>query len=226
MVQKGDGRVMKLFRRRHFLIDSFQYRLLVIHLVYFLTIVVVFAAALFAPLMMDLRAGTQDWSHKLESANLFLSLHTTLWPAVLILFVLLGAHAALVTHRIAGPLYRFRKVLDSVGRGDLSIRAVIRKHDYLTQDEACINQMIESLSKAISRVKEHSEELSISIMDIKKAAKNGSPSIPAEIAERLEHQLGQMRDHVDQFKLDHDKWDGSSRGTPTESKPTEVSRAT
>jgi methyl-accepting chemotaxis protein len=198
---------MKAFRRRHFLIDSLQYRLLVIHLVYFLTIVVVFAAALFAPLMLDLRAGPQDWSQKLESANMFLSLHKTLWPAVLILFLLLGAHAALVTHRIAGPLYRFRKIFDSVGKGDLSIRAVIRKRDYLTQDEASLNQMIDSLNKAIAQVKAHSNELSAIVEELKDSSKNGSSLPRREITERLEQQLERMRCHVDLFKLDGDPKD-------------------
>lgn len=196
--------MMNLFRRRHFLVDSFQNRLLVIHLVYFLTIVVVFAAALFAPIMMDLGADTQDWNSKLESANLFLSLHKTLWPAVFVLFVLLGAHSVLVTHRIAGPLYRFRKVYDSVGTGDLSIRAGIRKRDYLTRDEASLNQMIERLNKTIGGVKEHSNELSGLFMELKDSIKNGSSSPPREITERLEHELEQMKNHVDHFKLDSD----------------------
>jgi methyl-accepting chemotaxis protein len=207
------------FRRRHFLIDSLQYRLLVIHLVYFLTIVVVFAAALFAPLMMDLRAGSQDWSQKLESANLFLSLHSTLWPAVLILFLLLGAHAALVSHRIAGPLYRFRKVFDSVGKGDLSIRAVIRKRDYLTQDEASLNQMIDSLNESMGNVKEHSSELSGIFEELKDSSKNGSSQPREEIMERLGQQLEQMKLHLDHFNLVGDRADDAN---VTKSDPTEA----
>ena len=48
---------MRRHKRRRVLIESYQYRLLFINLVHFLTILVIFAAAIFLPLILELRSG-------------------------------------------------------------------------------------------------------------------------------------------------------------------------
>ena len=112
---------MRIFRRTRFLIDEFQYRILFLHVLYFVALILVFTSAIFGPLIMDLQSGALSFAERHAVANQFLSLHSRIWPAVLILFVLLSAHSVFVSHRIAGPLYRFRKVMKTVASGDLSI---------------------------------------------------------------------------------------------------------
>ncbi len=98
--------VKRPYKRRRILIDAFQYRLLMANLAYFGTIVLVFAVVVFLPLVFQLRPGKAE-----ELADEFLSFHARLWPALFIVLVLLAFHSVLLSHRIAGPLYRFRSVL-------------------------------------------------------------------------------------------------------------------
>ena len=49
-----------------------------------------------------------------------------------------------VSHRIAGPLYRFKKVLASLGEGDFSLSCKIRRKDALQDVAAAFNDMITS----------------------------------------------------------------------------------
>ena len=48
----------------------------------------------------------------------------------------------IISHRIAGPLYRFKKVLKSLGEGDFSIPCKIRRKDALQDVAAAFNDMI------------------------------------------------------------------------------------
>ena len=53
----------------------------------------------------------------------------------------------LVSHRIAGPLYRFKKVLGSLGEGDFSGACKIRLKDSLHDVAAAFNDMIINVRK-------------------------------------------------------------------------------
>ncbi|PKK86432.1 MAG: hypothetical protein CVT48_01135 [Thermoplasmata archaeon HGW-Thermoplasmata-1] len=50
-----------------------------------------------------------------------------------------------LTHKIAGPLYRFEKSMGAVGRGDLTHVVKIRRGDELKDLEAAMNGMIKNL---------------------------------------------------------------------------------
>jgi methyl-accepting chemotaxis protein len=77
-----------------------------------------------------------------------------LWLPLAGIFLLLTVHSLFVSHRIAGPLYRFRKVYEALAGGDLAIRANIRKHDYLHADARALNAMIQALETAIRGVED------------------------------------------------------------------------
>jgi hypothetical protein len=129
-------------QRRRLLVDEFQYRLLAFNLLYFFILLVVMAAFLFVPLMIKLDSSTLPLADREEVANLILSLHATLWPAIAVVFVLLAGHSVLVSHRIAGALYRFRAVFRDVAQGNFAVRATLRKRDYLLKEAAELNVMI------------------------------------------------------------------------------------
>ncbi|MDI6756682.1 MAG: methyl-accepting chemotaxis protein [Endomicrobiia bacterium] len=57
--------------------------------------------------------------------------------------------ALYLTHKIAGPLYRFQKSMEAVGRGDLTHTVKIRKGDELKDIEISFNEMIKNLREKI-----------------------------------------------------------------------------
>jgi methyl-accepting chemotaxis protein len=137
---------MKL-KRTHFLLDEFQYRMLAFNLLYFLIILLVTAGLVFLPLMVKLDSSHLSLAEQQEVAGLILSLHATFWPAILVVFALLAVHSVLVSHRIAGALYRFRVVFRTVAEGDLTARVTLRKGDYLVKEAAEINAMLDALER-------------------------------------------------------------------------------
>jgi methyl-accepting chemotaxis protein len=184
---------MRPFRRRQYIVDSFQRRLVVINLVYFFTIVLAFIGVLLVPVLLELSDATLGWERQQEAANQFLSIHTRLWPAVLILFLLLSVHSILVSHRIAGPLYRFRRIFDDVQKGDLSTRVVLRQGDYLTKEAEGINAMLSSLSNRFERIQATCEELQSSIAEIRK-------TFPLEEKEWSERATASLESRIEQLR--------------------------
>ncbi len=106
-------------------------------------------------------------------ANLF-SAHVTyhnmqrmLFPIVLTLgfinlvfsSLLLGIFVVLATHKVAGPLYRFKAVMEEIQQGNLRPHAAIREDDQLQEFSHSIRQMLESLRSDCGALKEKCRDL-------------------------------------------------------------------
>ena len=64
-----------------------------------------------------------------------------------------------ISPRIAGPVYRFKKVLASLGEGDFSVGCKIRPTDSLQDVAAAFNVMIEKVRKTLELVDKDLEAL-------------------------------------------------------------------
>jgi len=134
---------MRWPRRRNYIIDkSLQIRLLMYNGIYFMTIVLAIGVALFLPLYLDFTNPDLSSDQLLVVAERVLYLHNKIWPVILAVFVVLGLHSILVSHRIAGPLYRFRMTFQDIIDGNLSRFIRIRKRDYLVGEQAKIEEMV------------------------------------------------------------------------------------
>lgn len=74
-----------------------------------------------------------------------------------------------LSHRIAGPIYRMEKFLKDVSAGDLTQRLVLRKKDELINLADGINNLVDSLKRAVTIKKGHIEKLSAELEKLKKA---------------------------------------------------------
>lgn len=71
--------------------------------------------------------------------------------------------SVLFTHKISGPLYRFKKVIEAAKGGDLSLDFRIRQKDQLHDLAGGLNDMIRSLKQEICRLKENISALKIGL---------------------------------------------------------------
>ena len=139
----------KRYKRRRFLIDRLQLRLLSITLLYFTAAATIFAAVLFTPLMLQLTGDPESPQARAAVATEFLALHSRFWPAILLTFALLALHSVFTSHRIAGPLYRFRIVFKEIQSGNLVPYAGIRERDLLGKEADALNAMLVSLRERL-----------------------------------------------------------------------------
>ena len=95
----------------------------------FLTIYsLLLGAAIFYPLAVEY-ASTANTAAKAQLANSALFVHKHLWPAIFCTSILVFLTTILFSHRIAGPIYRFEKTVETLSEGNFSIRLKLRKRD-------------------------------------------------------------------------------------------------
>ena len=195
------------YKRRKILIDPLQYRLLGITLLYFLATTTIFAVALFLPVIMELQTDGQDIQQRALLASEFLALHRRFWPALLITFVLLSVHSVLTSHRIAGPLYRFKVVFAAVAQGDLTPWTGIRTHDLLGKEADALHLMVVSLRERISGIAVDHINARRSFGRLKRALQTKSLDDARAKLDELEASLYSLGDTVEQFKIEPDAED-------------------
>lgn len=171
------------FKRRRLIVDRFQYRLVAISAAHFSLALLVFLTALLLPLMLQLDDPTVSWVEKKRISNVILFFNDQLWLPLAAVFLLLTVHSLFVSHRICGPLYRFRAVFKALADGNLDIRANIRKQDYLQADARAINDMIGSLQSRIRGLEDQIGLLGEGVDQLKNATNSG---IKTEIAKAVE----------------------------------------
>lgn len=190
-----------LFRRRRFILDKrLQYRLLVISVGYVVFFILVMGLALFAPLILKLRGSALESAESLEAARGFLYLHHYFWPAVLLSFVVITLHSILTSHKIAGPLFRFRQMFELVKKGIIPSPTPLRKRDFLHVEMRAINEMLESLRLKLKDIREAQEGLSRAIAEYSAVTETG-PAALRQLMIDLAEKGDQLAKKIREFKV-------------------------
>ena len=188
-------------KRRRILIDRLQIQLLAIMLVYFLTAAVVLSLAMFAPLVLQLSVEKPS-IEQAETATEFLSLHTRFWPALLLTFAALSVHSIFTSHRIVGPLYRFRVVFDQVAQGNLVPWVGLRRRDFLMKEAEALNEMVTSLRDRIHRLATTHDEAVRESNDIERALRTDSIREARAHLVELQGTLTRQQQELDAFRIE------------------------
>jgi general secretion pathway protein G len=157
-------------------VDGFQARFIATHLVTLAGLMALLSAGIFAKPVWLLLEGNSP--QRLRVADEFLALHRVIWPLLGLFFLGAGVVSVFMTHRVAGPLYRFRRVFRDVGRGVLSMRVRTRDGDYLAAEARDLDEMVGSLRSRLSDVR---DELSHAVAAVQRAedAGHGTPELDA-----------------------------------------------
>jgi len=153
MIKRRDKNSMGSIRRRTYIVDKkLQYRMLGYNAIYFFITLAALSLALFTPLIFEISDPSLSPRQQAEVAGKILYLHSYLWPALLLVLVVLGFHSVLVSNKIAGPLYRFRTTFQRIIEGDISGSVKIRKGDLLINEQTKIDEMISMLKSKIGQI--------------------------------------------------------------------------
>ncbi len=168
---KGESVLRRFTRRRKFIVDrALQLRLIAISLGYVVFFVLAVTAALFVPLMLQLRTADLNTSDAFDFATSALYLHKHFWPVALLSLAVVALHAVLTSHRLAGPLYRFRRIIESVRDGCLPGPGRLRRRDYLQPEMKLINEMLEGLRARVAEIQAARTSLAESISECRRRA--------------------------------------------------------
>lgn len=200
MDEKGRCLVKSLRMRQYFLWDTFQPRFLTLSILYQIVVICGITAALFAPIVIDLDQSPLASEDALQASNHFLLLHKTVWPAMLAALVMLTAHAVFFSHRIAGPLYRFRRIFSEVAAGNLFVTTAIRKGDYLHKEAECLAQMLVSLRTRIDEIEARQQEIKLALTNLRQVLeRSGHPELRSQV-ETLRAQFEHLSQSIEYFR--------------------------
>lgn len=156
----ADATPKKFRRKQLFIKKDFQFRFILKFCV-----IVLAGSVLSTALVYYFSSGTLTSTYH----NSRLAIRTTsevILPAIiytnLITLAVISAAAIMVTlyisHKIAGPLYRFEKDLEEVSKGDLTKRIRLRKKDQLTDLAESLNTFIGGIHDTMAEVQERVQE--------------------------------------------------------------------
>jgi methyl-accepting chemotaxis protein len=172
--------------KRRILIGDLQYRLMVGNLLYLFFVVFAFSAALFGPLVA---------SHQKPG------LYERVWFAIPVIIVLCLLHSVVVSHRIAGPLHRFRQIFQGLARGDLSQNVTIRRHDYLRTEAAMIADMMRSMAARIRAIEDGHAAAHATLSELRQELERFPHRETAAKGETLAAQMDILDQRISQFRI-------------------------
>jgi methyl-accepting chemotaxis protein len=157
-----EKRTLNLKRRQYFINRQFQTRFILKFIA-----VLLFGAILSTIITMvstqETLTSTFDGS-RLVIEKTSLAILPSVILTNIITTVVIGIIALVLTlvvsHRIAGPMYRFEKDLGEIARGNLNKQIHIRNGDQFASVAENLNEMVSSLNRRLSEVRNQLQEIS------------------------------------------------------------------
>jgi len=155
------SKVAKIKRRQYFVQKNFQFKF-ILKFCIVLLIGIIISIGLLCLFSMNTLTSSFEQS-KLIIKNTASAILPSVFLSHLIALVLITLLAIVVTllisHKLAGPLFRFQKELKEIGEGNLTQVIKLRKNDQITAMADSLNQMRTDLQNKILGIKEEVEQI-------------------------------------------------------------------
>lgn len=113
-----------------------------------------------------------------------------------------------ISHKIAGPLYRFEQTLADISNGNLTHRFNLRQNDQLIQLAESINKFTEAMDKRAGDMKYNAHEISRLISELQSKLSSDNKLSNKELENQLQEvskKLQELKEAIDYFKTSRDK---------------------
>lgn len=121
------------------------------------------------------------------------ALQVTFLLQSLLIFLVSLAINLFISHKIAGPIYRFEHTLRCIDAGDLQHVARTRDSDQIKSMVSTLNRLVASLRNRYTSLQEVEQELDQIIMQ----QKNGEIPDPRELRQHIAHLRAQLGNYND-----------------------------
>jgi methyl-accepting chemotaxis protein len=155
-------------RRTYYIEKKFQTKYILLTIFLLLTYTFAFIIIIFSPYILTLYFDFYSLSEKAEAARTLLLLHAKVWPGIAGIILLFGALSIFITHKIAGPLYRLKKTISEITKGNLDVKVRLRKRDDLKDLAEHVNMLADELKTFVNTVKADYDLLSEYIFELER----------------------------------------------------------
>ena len=144
--------------RRQFYVHKIQRKNLLFGTILLLTYTFILIVSMFlSPASIPM--PNAPLAEKKETVNQFIVLVYRFWPAFSISFILSLILGLFLTHRLAGPLYRFEQTIKAILSGDLSVRIRLREKDEFQELALLLNQAIVEIDQRLRAIETKGHQL-------------------------------------------------------------------
>lgn len=144
--------------RRQFYVHKIQRKNLLFGAILLLAYTIILILSMLLPPALTL-VSNAPLAAKKEAASQFIALVNRFWPAFSISFILSLTLGLFLTHRLAGPLYRFEQTIKAILSGDLSIRIRLREKDEFQDLALLLNQAIIEMDQRLGAIEAKGQQL-------------------------------------------------------------------
>ncbi len=142
-------------------------------------------------------------AERVEAAQRFLLLSQTVWPGLLA--IVLGAVlvSLLLTHRLAGPIFRLEESAKELQEGNLALRIRLRKKDQLQELADLLNQAIIHLDHTLLQIRARHAQLHAGLAALEEQSLpvlSGHPALLDRVVS-LKKDSGHITDLLARFRL-------------------------
>jgi len=155
-------------RRIYYIEKKFQTKYILMTIFLLLTYTFAFIIIIFSPYILTLYLDFYSLSEKAEAARTLLILHSKVWPGIGGIILLFGALSIFITHKIAGPLYRMKKSISEIIKGNLDVKVNLRKRDDLKDLAEHVNMLAEELRTFVNTARVDYDLLSEYILELER----------------------------------------------------------
>ena len=199
-----------VFRRRHYFIDKKFQTGFTIDFLLIIVIATISVMLLFLFYSHDTVTVGYTGSEVilLPTIDFFLSTLLLSTFAVIIVSGVVGIIVLiLISHRIAGPIFRFDMILNELRKGDLTRRFRLRKKDQFSELADRINTLTEIMNVKISSIKTQTAEIIRLISEMQRISAS-HPTIRIELdrpLQEIKEKLSVLQDAANHFKTSDQK---------------------
>jgi methyl-accepting chemotaxis protein len=212
--------VVKSYLRSRWIVDrGLQFNLVTRIVIFVLFVFCVLSAALFAPLVREIEHAGRGGSR--ESVETLLDMLLRVWPAAILCLVVAVGGALFISHRLAGPLVRVKRVLRFLTEGHFPRALDTRPRDYFKEEVDVLNQMVASVSGRVEEFARVSREMRDAITACEQTVESSPDADLRDGFARITEHARAVETLLEGFS-----WEGSRRAEPAaEEWPQEVPAA-
>ncbi|PIU82747.1 MAG: hypothetical protein COS68_07785 [Elusimicrobia bacterium CG06_land_8_20_14_3_00_38_11] len=143
---------------------------------------------------------------ELEAPGLYpvmLKINNLMLGKLAVLLVIVFIIAIFVSHKFAGPIFKFERSCDTVAGGDLTYRVHLRSGDELIELQDKFNGMVSEIQKKVSADKDSAKIAGekLSAISSRLSQKNISPSELSEILGQINGLISELNKISSGFKI-------------------------
>ena len=188
--------------QNYLIAKDIQLRIVITNFLYLCLIALILVLTVLSPYFYDIFHKDELWVQYL-SAKTFLVLLDRLVIALPFIFVISFIHFIVLTHRFCGPMINIKHTLKELAQGNFTRKVFLRKHDFLKQEAAILNNAIDQLSGYFEDIREDNAAL-LDILEARLEDGQGGEELAACLNE-IKANASHTRNILDKINIDPEK---------------------